>query len=95
MSMNNLKMKISTFALILFSTTSLQAMTKEWTVTKLNLDDKTKLYLVDFKNQAGIYKAEEKLFSCLQWSLADKKAVKVEFEPMGLILKSCEKVSTR
>lgn len=95
MSLRNMKMKISTFALILFSSTTLHAMTKEWTVTRLNFDEKTKLYQVDFKNQAGVYKAEEKLFECLHESLVDKKNVKIDFKPMGLLIKSCEKVSTR
>ncbi len=88
-------MKISMFVLMLFSSTVLHAMTKEWIVTKVNYDETKKIYLVDFKNQAGVYKAAEKFLPCLRDSLTEKKSVKVEFNPMGLEIKSCEKVSSR
>lgn len=88
-------MKISTFVLILFSTSSLYAMTKEWTVTRLHLDEKTRIYQVDFKNQAGVYKAEEKHFSCLHESLKEKKNIQVSFNPMGLQITSCEKAPVK
>lgn len=88
-------MKISMFVLMLFSSTVLHAMTKEWTVTKVNFDEARKVYLVDFKNQAGVYLADEKQLSCLRDSLATKSAVKVDFNPMGLKIKSCEKSSSK
>jgi|GEM_PF-740523 len=91
----SMKMKISMFVLMLFSSTLLHAMTKEWVVTKVNYDDTKKIYMIDFKNQAGIYKAEEKLLPCLRESLAEQKAVKIDFNPMGLKLKSCVKAATR
>lgn len=88
-------MKKIIFLQLLFSSTSLFAMTKEWTVTKVNFDEAVKLYKVDFKNQAGVYKADEKLLPCLRESLNEKKAVKVDFNPMGLLINSCEKVASK
>jgi len=90
-----MKMKISLFVLTLFSSGLLHAMTKEWTVTKIYFDDVKKNYQIDFKNQAGVYKAEEKLLSCLRDSLNSKTNVKVDFQPMGLKIKSCEKSASK
>lgn len=69
-------------------------MTSEWTVTRINFDAAKNLYQVDFKNQAGVYKAEEKVLPCLRESLQEKKNVKVDFNPMGLMIKTCEKVAS-
>jgi ADP-heptose:LPS heptosyltransferase len=80
---------------LFFSSTSLFAMTSEWTVTRINFDTSKKLYQVDFMNQAGVYKAEEKMLPCLRESLQQKKEVKVDFNPMGLMIKSCEKVVSK
>lgn len=88
-------MKISLCVLMLFSSSLLYGMTREWTVTKIYFDEAKKIYQIDFKNQAGVYKAEEKILPCLRESLNAKANVKIDFNPMGLLIKSCEKVSTR
>ena len=88
-------MKLILIIFLLFNFGSAFALTKEWTVTRVNFDETKKLYQVDFKNQAGVYKADEKLLECLRESLNEKKPVKIEFNPMGLLIKSCEKASTR
>lgn len=72
------------------------AMTKEFVVTRLNYDTTKKNYQVDFKNQAGVYRASgEPVLSCLQYSLREAKAVKIVFNPMGLAILNCAKVSTK
>lgn len=68
------------------------AMTKDFVVTKLHYNLEKKYYQVDFKNQAGVYQAEEAMLSCLRDSLQNKKAVRVEFNPMGLKITNCSKV---
>lgn len=80
---------------MLFNAGASFALTKEWVVTKIVFDDAKKNYQVDFKNQAGVYRADEKFISCLRESLKDQKAVQIEFNPMGLAIKSCEKVASR
>ena len=72
-----------------------EAMTKEWVVTRVNFEEEKKLYEVDFKNQAGVYKAEEKFLPCLRESLNSKKEVKVDFDPMKMTIKSCSMAATR
>lgn len=72
------------------------AMTKEFIVTKLNFNQDKKYYQVDFKNQAGVYNASgDELLVCLQQSLREKKAVMIEFNPMGLKVLNCSKVSSK
>lgn len=71
------------------------AMTKDFVVTKLHYDLEKKYYQVDFKNQAGVYQAQVAMLSCLRESLQNKKAVRVEFNPMGLKITNCSKVSSR
>jgi hypothetical protein len=79
----------------LLHSSSLFAMTKNWTVTKVAFDDAKKIYHVDFKNQAGVYKADEKILDCLRASLKDQKAVTIDFNPMGLQIKSCAKAESK
>ncbi|MBC7538373.1 MAG: hypothetical protein H7281_06105 [Bacteriovorax sp.] len=74
------------------------AMTKDFVVTRLNYDQEKKDYQIDFKNQAGVYKVRETLMDCLRElreSLKEKKPVRVVFKPMGLVITSCSKVSTK
>ena len=71
------------------------AMTKDFVVTKILLIKEQNIYEVDFKNQAGVYKADEKLVNCLQESLRKTRPVRVSFNPMGLKLLDCAKVSTK
>lgn len=66
-----------------------EAMTKEWIVTRVNFAEEKKLYEIDFKNQAGLYMADEKWLPCLRDSLRGKKEVKIDFDPMKMIIKSC------
>lgn len=64
-------------------------LTKDFVTTRLKFNDAKKVYDVDFLNEAGIYKAEDKFFSCLQSSLKSKKPVKVTYDPIGLKLTDC------
>lgn len=71
------------------------AMTKDFVVTKLHYNLEKKYYQVDFKNQAGVYQAQVEMLSCLRESLENQKAVRVEFNPMGLKIMNCSKVSSK
>lgn len=76
--------------------TASAAMTKEFVVTRLNFNQEKNEYQVDFKNQAGVYRATgPAVVNCLQESLREKKAVKIVFKPMGLMIMECAKVSTK
>lgn len=92
-----MKKLLALILLLNFHTLS-AAMTKIFVVTKLNYNPEQKYYQVDFKNQAGVYKASETLIDCLRElreSLKEKKQVRVIFKPMGLAITSCSKVSTK
>lgn len=88
--------KIIVLISLLFSFTAFSGVIKKsFTVTKLRYNSDKKYYDVDFLNQAGIYKADEKWFKCLQQSLEKKLAAKVEFNPMGLKISNCEMASSK
>ena len=65
-------------------------LVKDFEVTGLKYNDQKKYYEVSFVLMAGVYKADEKFFKCLQKSLETKKTAKVTYEPMGLKITGCE-----
>lgn len=62
----------------------------DFVTTKLSYNTQKKYYETTFQMMAGIYKAEEKFFKCLQKSLHSKKEIKVSFEPMTLMITDCK-----
>lgn len=87
--------KIIVLLLVLTNHALSAAMIKDFVVTKLHYNLEKKYYQVDFKNQAGVYQAQVAMLPCLHESLQSKKAVRVEFNPMGLKITNCEKVSSK
>lgn len=87
--------KIIVLLLVLTNHALSAAMTKDFVVTKLHYNLEKKYYQVDFKNQAGVYQAQVAMLPCLRESLQSKKAVRVEFNPMGLKITNCAKVSSK
>lgn len=84
-------MRLMTLFCFLFAAKAeAMTLTKDFVTTRLKYNDAKKVYDVDFLNQAGIYKADDKDFSCLQGSLKSKKPVKVTFDPMGLKITDCK-----
>ncbi len=90
-----MKNNLVLFFLFLISSVASAGIKKNFIVTKVFFDVEHNYYKVHFENQAGVYKADGKLYNCLAESLAKSKEVKIEFEAMGLKLTSCSKVSTK
>ncbi len=65
-------------------------LTKEFLTTSLKFNEEKKYYETTFVLMAGIYKANEKDFKCLQKSLETKLSARVTYEPMGLKVTKCE-----
>lgn len=65
-------------------------ITMDFVTTKLSYKAEKKYYETTFQMMAGVYKAEDKFFKCLQKSLQTKKEVKVSYEPMGLMITDCK-----
>lgn len=78
-------------SLLIAASTSAMGMTltKDFVVTRLKYNEAKKVYEVDFLNQAGVYKGDDKNFSCLQSSLKSNKPAHVTFDPMGLKITEC------
>lgn len=81
---------ITLFCFLFAANVEAMTLTKDFVATRLKYNEAKKVYDVDFLNQAGIYKAEDKDFPCLQGSLKSKKPVKVTFDPMGLKITGCK-----
>ncbi len=90
-----MKKSQSLILLLLFASVASAGIKKNFIVTKVFFDVENNYYKVHFQNQAGVYKADRKLYNCLAESLEKAKEVKIEFEAMGLKLTSCSKASTR
>lgn len=83
--------KIFLISVIVFSSNSFaMTLTKDFVTTSLRYNTGKKYYETSFVLMAGVYKADEKFFKCLQTSLEKKKPAKVTFEPMGLKITACE-----
>ncbi|MBC7714768.1 MAG: hypothetical protein H7177_15585 [Rhizobacter sp.] len=77
--------------LVVFSSSAFsKTLTHDYQVTGLTFNAEKKYYEVTFVIEAGIYKADEKFFKCLQKSLEKKKLAKVTYEPMGLKITDCQ-----
>lgn len=92
--------KILLLSIIFSINTVNAAMTKQFVVSKVFYNQDKKNYQIDFKNQAGVYRlpensSVEKNLSCLRESLKTARQVTVVFEPMGLEITDCAKVSTK
>lgn len=58
------------------------------TISKITYLKSKKMYEVVITNKAAFYKADEKLLPCLQKGLKEK--VKLEIDPMKLVILKCE-----
>ena len=69
---------------------SAKTIEEKLTVNLLKLNTDKGLYEVSFNEMAAIYKADKKILQCLQKSLEKKEKAKINFEPRGLKITSCE-----
>ncbi len=77
------------YIIIFLFSTAASAMTFDAeTISKLTYLKTKKMYEVVITNKAAFYKADEKLLSCLQKGMKEK--VKLEVDPMKLIILKCE-----
>ncbi len=73
----------------IFLSINLNAMTFDAeTISKITYLKTKKMYEVVIANKAAFYKADEKLLACLQKGMKEK--VKLEIDPMKLIILKCE-----
>lgn len=85
-----MKIFFLTAAIVFSSNCFAMTLTKDLVTTGLRYNSEKKYYETSFVLMAGVYKADEQFFKCLQTSLEKKKPAKVTFEPMGLKITACE-----
>ncbi len=85
-----MKLLLCSFFLLFSHYVYAKPITMDFVTTKLSYNAEKKYYETTFQMMAGIYKADEKFFKCLQKSLQTKKEIKVSYEPMGLMITDCK-----
>ncbi|HAR43858.1 MAG TPA: hypothetical protein DCS07_14690 [Bdellovibrionales bacterium] len=64
-------------------------ITERVTVRALSLDARKNEYVVMFFEKAAYYRADPKLFSCLNLSVKEEKQVQVGYDPKNLSILKC------
>jgi hypothetical protein len=65
-------------------------LTGKFITLQLKYNQEQKYYETSFSQKAGVYKADDKFFKCLQNSLESKKIVNVTYQAMGLKIIGCD-----
>jgi len=60
------------------------------TVSTLTFDKVKDNYRVSFIEKAAFYRADKKIFPCLEISLKERKAILISYDPRKMTIESCK-----